>query len=231
MSRGSLWCAGIFAFSAFLPSSLAADSLSDVFARMDRESQAFKTMTADLTDLVHTAIVNDDATEYGSIKLKRDKPGDTRILLEFTRPDAKAVSVEGTQLKVYLPKANVVQVYDASSKRGALDKALLLGFGATSGDLKASYDITYVGAETVAGQPTDHIKLIPKPNNEARQMIQQADLWIGPAGLALQQRFATSASGDYRLATYSNMKVNASVSDKDLRIKTRPGVQIDTVGK
>jgi outer membrane lipoprotein-sorting protein len=217
--------------SALLPSSLAADSLSDVFARMDREALVFKGMTADLTDLVHTAIVNDDATEYGSIKLKRDKPGDTRILLEFTRPDAKAVSVEGTQVKVYLPKANVVQVYDASSKRGALDKALLLGFGATSGDLKASYDITYVGAETVAGQPADHIKLIPKPTNEARQMIQQADLWIGPAGLALQQRFATSASGDYRLATYFNMKVNPSVSDKDLRIKTRPGVQINTVGK
>jgi outer membrane lipoprotein-sorting protein len=231
MSGGFLWCAGMVALSALLPSSLAADSLTDVFARMDREAQAFKGMTADLTDLVHTAIVNDDATEYGSIKLKRDKPGDTRILLEFTRPDAKAVSVEGTQVKVYLPKANVVQVYDASSKRGALDKALLLGFGATSGDLKASYDITYVGAETVAGQPADHIKLIPKPTNEARQMIQQADLWIGPAGLALQQRFATSASGDYRLATYFNMKVNPSVSDKDLRIKTRPGVQINTVGK
>jgi outer membrane lipoprotein-sorting protein len=218
----------MFALSAF---SLAADPLSDVFARMDREARAFKGMTADLTDLVHTAIVNDDATEYGSIRLKRAKPGDTRIRLEFTRPDAKGVSVEGTQVKVYLPNANVVQVYDASSKRGALDKALLLGFGATSGDLEASYDITYVGAETVAGQLADHIKLIPKPTNEARQMIQQAELWIGAAGLAVQRRFSTSASGDYRLATYSNMKVNPSLSDKDLQLKTRPGVQISTVGK
>lgn len=228
MTRSFLCCAAMLALSAL---SLAADPLSDVYARMDKQAPVFRSMTADLTDLVHTAIVNDDATEYGSIKLKRAKPGDTRILLDFTRPDAKAVSVEGTQVKVYLPNANVVQVYDASSKRGALDKALLLGFGATSAELKASYDITYVAAENVAGQTADHIKLIPKPNNEARQMIRQADLWIGPAGLAVQQRFATSASGDYRLATYSNMKLNPSFADKDLRLKTRNGVQINNVGK
>jgi outer membrane lipoprotein-sorting protein len=210
---------------------LAADPLSEVYARMDKEAQVFKGMTADLTDLVHTAIVNDDSTEYGSIKLKRAKPGDTRILLDFTRPDKKAVAVEGTEVKVYLPNANVVQVYDASSKRGALDKALLLGFGATSGELKASYDITYIGAENVAGVTADHIKLIPKPSNEARQMIQQADLWIGASGLAVQQRFATSASGDYRLATYSNMKFTGSLSDKDLKLKTRSGVQITPIGK
>ncbi|MGD1071281.1 MAG: outer membrane lipoprotein carrier protein LolA [Bryobacteraceae bacterium] len=219
------------ALLASLTFCLAADPLSEVYARMDKEAQVFKGMTADLTDLVHTAIVNDDSTEYGSIKLKRAKPGDTRILLDFTRPDKKAVAVEGTEVKVYLPNANVVQVYDASSKRGALDKALLLGFGATSGELKASYDITYIGAENVAGVTADHIKLIPKPSNEARQMIQQADLWIGASGLAVQQRFATSASGDYRLATYSNMKLTGSLSDKDLKLKTRSGVQITPIGK
>jgi hypothetical protein len=73
--------------------------------------------------------------------------------------------------------------------------------------------------------------LIPKQTNEARQMIQQADLWIGASGLAVQQRFATSASGDYRLATYSNMKLTGSLSNKDLQLKTRPGVQITQVGK
>jgi outer membrane lipoprotein-sorting protein len=223
-----LWYAAILASSA---SSFAADPLGEVYARMDKQAQVFKGMTADLTDLVHTAIVNDDSTEYGSIRMKRGKPGDTRILLEFTRPDRKAISVEGNQVKVYLDKANVEQVYDASSRRGALDKALLLGFGATSGELKASYDISYIGVENVAGQSADHIKLIPKPSNEARQMIQQADLWIGASGLAVQQRFATSASGDYRLATYSNMKLTGSLSNKDLQLKTRPGVQITQVGK
>jgi outer membrane lipoprotein-sorting protein len=218
--------------------SLAADPLSDVYARLNKLAPTFKGMTADLKDLVHTAIVNDDTVNSGTIKLKRSKPGvssakagnDTRILLEFTSPDAKAISVEGVQIKIYLPKANVVQVYDASSKRGAIDQALRLGFGFTSGELKESYDITYVGAETVAGQATDHIKLIPK-SSEVRQYIQQADLWIGASGLAVQQRFATSGSGDYRLATYSNLKPNNSLSDKDLQLKPHKGVQVTQVGK
>jgi outer membrane lipoprotein-sorting protein len=210
--------------------SLAADPLSDVYARLDKLAPTFKGMTADLKDLVHTAIVNDDTVNSGSMKLKRAKPNDTRILLEFTSPDPKAISVQGVQIRIYLPKANVVQVYDASSKRGAVDQALRLGFGFTSAELKESYDISYVGSEVIAGQATDHIKLIPK-SNEVRQFVQQADLWIGPSGLAVQQRFATSASGDYRLATYSNQKLTNSLSDKDLQLKTHKGVQVTQVGK
>jgi outer membrane lipoprotein-sorting protein len=210
--------------------SLAADPLSDVYARLDKLAPTFKGMTADLKDLVHTAIVNDDTVNSGSIKLKRSKPNDTRILLEFTSPEPKSISVEGAQIKIYLPKANIVQVYDASTRRGALDQALLMGFGATSSELKASYDITLVGSQNVAGQQADHIKLIPK-SDDVRKYIQQAELWIAASGLTVQQRFTTSASGDYRLATYSNTKLTNSLSDKDLQLKTRKGVQTTQVGK
>ena len=220
----------LVSISMSLGLSPAADPLSDVYARLDKLAPNFKGMTADLKDLVHTAIVNDDTVNSGSMKLKRAKPNDTRILLEFTSPDPKAISVEGVQIKIYLPKANVIQVYDASTKRGAVDQALRLGFGFSSAELKESYDISYVGSEAIAGQTTDHIKLIPK-SNEVRQYVQQADLWIGPSGLAVQQRFATSASGDYRLATYSNQKLTNSLSDKDLQVKTHKGVQVTQVGK
>src|SRR4051794_22370163 len=105
--------------------------LNDVFARMDKTAHSFKGMTADIRQTVHTAIVNDDSNNDGTIKLKRVKPGDTRILVDYTKPDLKTISVDGSQVKIYLPKANIVQVYDIGNKRAALDQAMLLGFGAT----------------------------------------------------------------------------------------------------
>ena len=217
--------------AAFSVLPLCADPLSDVFAKLDKGAASFKAMTADVVQTVHTAVVNDDSMEYGNVKLKRAKPGDTRILLEFTKPDPKFVALEGDQGRYYRPKEKVVQVYDLSSRRTAVQQGLLLGFGSSSADLKKSYDISWVGAETLNGQPTAHIKLVPK-SAEVLQSIKQADLWLSQdAGIPVQQRIFTSGGGDYTQLAYSALKINPPLSDKDLRLSLPKGVQIQQVGK
>jgi outer membrane lipoprotein-sorting protein len=219
------------ALLAALAIPLWADPLSDVFDKLDKAAASFKGMTASVVQTVHTAVVNDDSIENGNVKLKRAKPGDTRILLEFTNPDPKFVALEGDQGRYYRPKEKVVQVYDLSSRRNAVQQGLLLGFGSTSADIKKSYDVTWVGAETLNGQPTAHIKLVPK-SAEVLQSIKQADLWLSlDTGTPVQQRIFTSGGGDYTQLAYSGVKLNPPLSDKDLRLSLPKGVQIQQVGK
>ncbi|HVW85992.1 MAG TPA: outer membrane lipoprotein carrier protein LolA [Bryobacteraceae bacterium] len=209
----------------------AGDPLSDVFARMDQEAKSFKGLTADINDSVYTALIKDTSTETGIIKVKRPKPGDTRVLIEFREPAAKMVLIAGGEVKLYFPKANLEQDYDVANRRNLIDQALLLGFGATSAELRASYEVSYVGAENISGQATSHIKLIPK-SKEVLQQLKQAELWISDAlSVPVQQKFQTSAAGDYRLVTYSNIKLNPSLSDKDMRLNPAKGVQIQKMGK
>lgn len=217
-------------FLALVLPLMAADPLSDVFAKLDKSAGTFRGMTAKVVQTVHTAIVNDDSTENGNVKLRRAKPGDTRILLEFTNPDPKFVALEGDQGRIYLPKAKVVQVYDLRTRKNIVDQGLLLGFGSTSAEIKASYDASWVGNETLNGQPTTHIKLVPK-SKEVLQSIKQADLWLSDAGTPVQQRILTSAKGDYTQLTYSSVQLNPSLSDKDLRLTLPKGIQIQQVGK
>src|SRR6266566_8144059 len=66
---------------------LPAQSLTDVFARMDKTAQQFKSIAADIRRTVHTAVINDDTVENGTIKVKREKGRETRMLIEFTGPD------------------------------------------------------------------------------------------------------------------------------------------------
>ncbi len=206
---------------------LAAQSLSVVMARIDKTAPQFKSMTAYIKRTVHTAIVNDETTESGTIKFKREKAGDTRALIAFTGPDAKSVAFDGASVSLYYPKIKTVQIYNVGDKRGLIDQFLLLGFGATSAELQTAYEITWVGLENIAGKPANHLQLIPK-SKEALQRLKKADLWIdAETGAPVQQRFVTSASGDFMLVTYTSMKANAPLSDGALKLTYPKGVQIE----
>ncbi len=210
---------------------LMADQLSDVFARLDKAAIGFKGMSANVKQNVHTELVHDDSVENGNVKLRRPKSGDTRVLMELTSPDQKTVSVESDQIKIYLPKAKTVQVYDLRSRHNAVQQGLLLGFGATSAEIKASYEVTWIGAETLNGQPVSRIRLVPRAK-EVLQSMKQADLWIlNSGGYPVQQRVLTSATGDYLEISYSNIQINPQLSDKDLKLNVPKGVQIQQVGK
>ena len=202
-------------------------SLNDAFARMDKSAQQFKSVTADIKRNVHTAVINDDARDMGSIKVKREKSHDTRMLIEFTGADAKSVSIDGTSVSVYLPKSKLVQVYDFGDKRSLLDQFLLLGFGASSTEMKADYEVTPLGNEKIGPDSTWHLQLIPK-SKDVLHNLKKAELWIGEtSGLPLQQKFVTSSNGDFMLVTYSNVKFNAQLSDGALKLSYPKGVKVE----
>ena len=200
--------------------------MDDIFARMDKTAGQFKSVASDIKRDVHVAVINEDTIETGTIKVKRDKPQQTRMLIEFTKPDPKTVWFDGSSASVYYPKIKTVQVYDVGSKRGLVDQFLLLGFGATSAELKDVYTVTWVGAESVESQPTGHIQLVPKSPDLLRQ-LKKAELWISPAsGLPVQERIFTTANGDFTLVTYSNMKFNPALSDNALKASYPKDVEV-----
>ncbi len=221
----------ILALGATVPLAAQTPALDDAFARMDKTAVQFKAVVADMKRDVHTAVINDDAIDMGTIKVKREKSRDTRMLIELISPDAKTVSVDGPSVSVYLPKSKVVQVYDVGAKRGLVDEFLLLGFGASSAELKEKYDVTLVGVEKPAGadngQDAWHLQLIPK-SKDALQHLKKAELWIGETtGLPVQQRLVTSSSGDFMLIMYSNVKFNPSLPDGALKLNLPKGVTVE----
>ncbi len=206
---------------------LYAQTLNDVMARMDKTAPQFKSMTADMNRNVHTAVVNDDSKDSGTIKVKRDK-AETLLLIELSGADAKAVSFDGKVASIYYPKIKTEQIYNAGDKRDLVDDFLLLGFGNTSADLMAKYDVTYKGVENIDGKSTNHIQMVPK-SKEVLRRLKRADLWISDAtGLPVQQQLFLAASGDYMLVTYANVKINPPASQLgSMKLKLPNGVHIE----
>jgi outer membrane lipoprotein-sorting protein len=198
--------------------------LTNAFARMDKTAQQFKSVAGDFKRVVHTAVINDDSRDAGNIKVRRDKAHDTRMLIEFTAPDRKVVAVDAKSLSLYNPKLKSIQIYDLGSKRDLVDQFLLLGFGASSAELKETYDVSLLGNETIGPDASWHLQLIPK-SADALKNLKKAELWIAQSnGSPVQQKFVTSSTGDYMLVTYSGMQLNVSIPDSALKLNHPKGV-------
>jgi outer membrane lipoprotein-sorting protein len=202
-----------------------SNPLDDAFARMDKTAQQFKAVTADIQRDVYTSVIDDHEKDGGTMRAKREKSHDTRMLIEFTGPNAKIVALDGTTASVYTPKIKTVQIVDI--KKGLVDQFLLLGFGASSADLKDHYDVTLSGTEKLPDETTWHLQLVPK-SPEVLKNLKKAELWIGQtSGLPVQEKLFTSAGGDYELFKYSNMKLNPALPDSALKLSYPKGVTVE----
>jgi outer membrane lipoprotein-sorting protein len=207
------------AFVLFGAVCAAADnSLETTLARMDRAARDFKSLRADIQKVAHTEVIKLDSVDAGTIVVKRGpKLHDMRMLIDIQPPDAKKALIAGANLDIYYPKYNTIQQWDFGKNKDLVYQFMLLGFGGNSRDLQDAYSIKLGGPETVAGEKTTRIELVPK-SKELLAHFKKFELWISDEkGITLQQKMHQSG-GDYILNTYTNVKVNPSLSDSDLKL-------------
>jgi outer membrane lipoprotein-sorting protein len=196
----------------------SADPLGDILTKLDHAAAAFRAMSADLQETAHTAVIDENQVEAGRILMKRNHPGDTRMLVDFTRPDIKTVQLQGDTLSIYFPKRNTVTEYSLGKNSAVVVQFLLLGFGTTRNDLAASNAIQYGGPETVNGRPTVRLVLIPK-TKEVLQHVEKIELWLSPdTGYPVQHKIY-QPGGDYLLFEFTNLKMLSDLSDNNLKLQ------------
>jgi len=202
---------------------LTAATVNDALAKMDETGPSFRGMTANLTRVTFTKVLNEKTTESGTIRLRKQGK-ELQTFIEFTQPDPKLVAFHGRKAEIFLPKLNTVQEYDLGKQSDLLDQFLLVGFGTTGKDLTANYAPKLVGEETVAGQKTWHLDLTPL-NPKVKDKFRRLDLWLDETGgYPVQQRFV-QPSGDYYLFTYADVKLNPALTDDALKLKLPKGVK------
>ncbi|HVN03090.1 MAG TPA: hypothetical protein VMT86_01665 [Bryobacteraceae bacterium] len=214
MHRCAIVLLGIAASAA--PFLAAANQMDTVLDRVDKAGAAFKALSAHVRRIAHTAAINEDNEDNGTILLKRVHSRDVRMLIEVSDPDARTVAFQGHKLEVYYPKIQTVQEFDVGKSRDLLEQFFLLGFGTSRADLLNSYNLRLLGQETVADAKTERIEMIPK-SKEVLQYLTKVELWVAGSGYPVQQKFFLKG-GDYQLATYSDVKINPELQDAALKL-------------
>jgi len=196
----------------------AATPLDETFARIDKAAATFHGFKAAIQKVSHLDAINEDTVDTGTIAVRRAKPQELNMLVEFKAPDPKVVSITSKKVEIYYPKLNSVDEYDLTKEyKSMAEKFLLLGFGTTSSELKSAYTVTPGGPDTVGGQKTTRIVLIPK-DKELAKHYPKFELWISDGtGIAVQQK-VYGTGGDYDVATYSNMQL-MNVPEADVKFQ------------
>lgn len=192
-------------------------TLAEISARLDQNAASFRSMAAKLERLDYTAVIKDTTRETGSIRLLKKKNGSVEMRIDFTSPDSKQISYADKKVQSYLPKINTVQIVDVGKIDSLISQGILIGFGTTARELQKSYSLKVSGEEAVNGKAATRIELTPK-GDSALMKVKKIEVWLAHSdGYPIRQKLYQGA-GDYTQATYSELKINPSIDEKDFRL-------------
>jgi len=192
--------------------------LERVLSRMDEAARTFTSVEASVVWDEYQKVIDEAETEKGKVYFRREG-GEIQMAADFVEPDKKNVVYSGGKVQVYQPKIDQVTEYLAGKNRSDVDSFLVLGFGGRGHDLLKSYEVKFLGTEIAGGVQAEKLELIPK-SERFRNNIARIWLWIDPArGISVQQQLF-EPSGDYRLAKYSDIKMNQKLPGNAFELPT-----------
>ncbi len=221
----------LLAAVTLLAAAAGAQSVEATLSRMDALSKGFRAVSADVKKISFTYFAKESDEESGHMSFYRPAPQDVRILMEFTKPEVRAIAFAKNKAQVYSPKANLVQEYNLGKEARLVDKFLVLGFGSSGAELRKNYNIKYIEAATLDGEKTDHLFLEPK-EGEAKEHVRGIDLWIAqPGGYPIRMK-VLQPSKDSVEFQYTNVRINPSaVTEASVKLKLPKGVKKETPQK
>jgi outer membrane lipoprotein-sorting protein len=199
------------------PEAAPGAELESVLTAMDQNAAKFRAAEADFVWKIYNSVVNDFAeVDKGKIYFRRAKAG-LQLSAIFTDPPSKQFVYSGNKVEILQPGGQEDE-YDTSAHREELETFLVLGFGSSGQDIRKSFDVKYLGEESVLGTQARKLQLVPKAEN-VKNHVPKILLWIDPArGLSVQQQISLE-DGDYRLAQYSNIQLRDKLPDNMFKLK------------
>jgi outer membrane lipoprotein-sorting protein len=226
----------VLGFGAAPHQTPAAPTLDSVLKKMDAVAAKFTSAQADFEwDRYERVIDEVDDVQTGVIYYRRNG-NNVEMMAEIRRDGAslkemkwqpKYVLFSDKKFQIYEPQTNHLTVYNLDKNNSEFETYLVLGFGASGQDLLKQFDVTLVSPQTIPVASTAELQLTPK-SEKVRNNFKQIILWIDlERGVSVQQQLITPQD-DYRLAKYSNIKLDQPIKNEVFQLKTNKKTQITT---
>ena len=184
---------------------------------LQQRYQNVRDFSAAFTHSYRGGVLRTQTTEKGTVAVK--KPGRMRWI--YTSPEKKEFVSDGKKVYSYLPQDKQVIVSDVPPADQATTPALFL---AGKGDI--SRDFTAAYAEATTPRATS-LRLTPRKNEpDYEYFIVEVD----PATLQIRALTTRDRQGGDSTLTFSNMKENQGLTDKEFAFRMPRGVDVITDG-
>lgn len=209
----------LFAILAFVPAVLAGAQpplAPDALARaLQKRYEGIRDFSADFVHSYRGGVLRTQTRESGHVSVK--KPG--RMRWVYTSPERKEFVADGVKVYSYIPADRQVIVSDVPADDEATTPALFLtGKGDITRDFTAS-----AGTSTLPG--TVALKLTPRRNEPEYEYLVLA---LDPATLQIRALTTRDRQGGESTLTFTNLKENQRLSDKEFAFRIPRGVDVIT---
>ena len=215
---GRLWTAPLMLSLTWASVGAQTRPAPEVLARsVQQRYDKVRDFSADFVHTYRGGVLRKQATERGAMAIK--KPG--RMRWVYSSPEKKTFVSDGVKLYSYIPQDRQVIVSSVPREDEATTAVMFLaGKGNVVRDFAASY--------AQGGPPgTLALKLVPK---RAERDYDALVLYVDPATLQIRALTTTDSQGGESTFTFSNMKENQGLSDKEFAFRIPRGVDVITDG-
>ena len=200
---------------------LSAQSADSVLARAQRAYDGMTTLRAAFSQTLTNPMLGGPEQSRGVLFLQ--PPG--RFAMRFSEPSGDRVVADGQWLWVYTPSSVPDQVIRQPIPTSGANTPNL--FAQFVDQPLERYRASYVGSDTVATEPVDLVRLVPKGNDvpfrEAVIGISRRDGWMRRLSLVEE-------SGQRRVLTFQRLDINQLISPGELRFTVPRGTKVITPG-
>jgi outer membrane lipoprotein carrier protein len=197
----------------------AADQTApELAASLQKKYDGIKDFSADFTHAYEGGVLRKQITERGRLLVK--KPGKMRW--DYSAPEQKQFVSDGLKMYSYLPQDKQVIVSSVPPDDEAGTPALFL---AGKGSLTHDFTPSLVDAPANAPAGSRALKLVPKARQREYEWLV---LVVDPASLSIRGLVTTDAQGGKSSFSFTNLKENVGLTDKEFAFKIPRGVDVIT---
>jgi outer membrane lipoprotein-sorting protein len=209
------------------PTADSAAGLAKVLSQLDAAAARFQSAQAEFAWDQYTSVVQSHDVQKGTIAFRRGLKATAMIAhirTDNDQPSPKDVLFKDGAVQLYQPLIKQETILQTGANQQQFESYSTLGFGSSGKDLAASWNVSYLGQEKVDSVDTAKLDLVPRhPTPNA--MFTHITIWMDTAhSTSLRQQFF-EPSGDYRTATYTNIRLN-NAPDNIFEIKIPKGTNI-----
>ncbi len=213
MRKFLIFSFSVMSFGIMASSTNAQGPLGTILKRMDDHNKSLQTLKAKVTMVKTNVQLNVSDTNVGTTQYitKIAGKGKMYVRIDWTQPVQEQMAVIGDSYELYRPRLGQVIYGKVEQSKGSPAVGGALAFMNMSKDqLKANYDVIYIGEEAVSGgTKTWHLQLTPKTQTSYKL----AELWVDGNGMPLQAKI-TEQNSDTTTVFLSDLVKNQKVDTK-----------------
>jgi outer membrane lipoprotein carrier protein len=197
----------------------AADSTAaELATALQKKYDAIKDFSADFSHDYEGGVLRKKITERGRLLVK--KPGKMRW--DYSTPETKQFVSDGVKMYSYIPQDKQVIVAAVPPDQDAPTPTLFL---AGKGNISRDFVPSLADAPAGAAPGSRVLKLVPKAKQRDYDWLV---LVLDPATLAIRGLLTVDAQGGKSSFTFTNLKENVGLADKEFVFKIPRGVDVVT---